>query len=281
MAAVTDFRDLFSARAACYARARPGYPAALFDYLASVAPRRGLAWDCGTGNGQAAVGLAAHFERVIATDSSAAQIAHATPHPRVAYRVAPAESADLEPKSVDLIAVAQALHWFDLDAFYANVRRAAAPGCVIAAWCYTLPRVSPALDAVCARFYRDVAGPYWAPQRRFIDERYESIHFPFNESEDQNRDRKRVGNSFACRADWNLNQYFDYLSSWSAVQQYKTARGRDPVDEVRADLTAAWGAEEAPRSVTWPIHLRVGRIESSAPKSVVALPSRGENRGQS
>src|SRR5882672_6324063 len=137
---MSGFQDLFSNHAACYAQARPGYPKELFAYVASLVPEHKLAWDAGTGNGQAAIGLAEQFERVIATDASAEQIKHATPHERVEYRVVTAEGADLEPGSVDLVMVAQALHWFRHDAFYANVRRVARPHGVIVASCYTLPR---------------------------------------------------------------------------------------------------------------------------------------------
>lgn len=248
----SDFPDLFSRHADCYARSRPNYPPELFTYLASLVKNHRLAWDCGTGNGQAAVALAGHFERVIATDASAAQLEHAVPHPRVEYRVARAEDADLESAGVDLVTVAQALHWFKHDAFYANVRRVAAPGAAIAVWCYTLPRVSAEVDAVCDRFYAGPVGPYWEAGRHFIDQRYETIPFPFEEI--------RPTPAFACTLDWSLNDYVNYLNSWSAVQRYKEEHGTNPVDQIRSDLAAAWG--DAPtRCVRSPIYLRVGKVE--------------------
>jgi SAM-dependent methyltransferase len=292
---MSTFQDLFSNHAACYARARPRYSSELFAYLATLVPQRKLAWDVGTGNGQAAIGLAEHFELVIATDASAGQIAHAIPHQRVEYRVATAEAADLEPGSVDLVTVAQALHWLNLDAFYANVRRVARPHGVIAAWCYTLPRVSDGVDAVCDRFYRDVVGPYWDAGRRYIDERYETIPFPFNtivadslkqrRDDHQSRDRKaapgnaaaRVGDrkdaaspDFECREDWTLREYIDYLESWSAVHKFRKEKRTDPLDAIRTELSAAWGGPEERKTVTWPIYLRVGRILAPQERRIVA-----------
>jgi len=293
---MTGFPDLFSSHAACYARARPGYPPELFDYLASLSPRRRLAWDAGTGNGQAAVGLAAHFERVVATDASAGQLAHARPHERILYHVAAAELSGLDAASVDLVTVAQALHWINHDAFYAEVRRVAAPGGLIAAWCYTLPRVDARIDGILDRFYHDVTGPYWEAGRRWIDERYETIPYPFNELRarphpDPSRDapprrgppasrerqgtmaaqppgpsdspqvRREVGD-FLCRAEWSLADYLAYIESWSAVQAFRRRNDRDPLDAIRGDLAAAWYPADGRRGVTWPIHLRVGRVAS-------------------
>lgn len=256
------FQDLFSGHAACYARSRPRYPAELFAYLAELCGERRLAWDCATGNGQAAVGLAEYFDRVIATDASEAQLAHAMQHERIEYRAmhadaSPEDCGGLTPGSVDLVTVAQALHWLPLEAFYSNVRRVLRPGGVIAAWCYTLPRVSEQIDAVCDRFYHDVVGSYWEAGRRYIDEQYEKIAFPFEEI----RPRPR----FACRAEWTLAEYLDYLASWSAVQLYRKDRGTDPVEEIAKDLKTAWNDSadsredsELHRVVTWPVHLRVG-----------------------
>lgn len=249
------FQDLFSAHAACYARSRPRYPAELFVYLASLCGERRLAWDCATGNGQAATGLVAHFERVIATDASAEQLAHATPHERIDYRVMAADDDGIAAGSVDLVTVAQALHWLPLDAFYANVRRVLRPGGLLAAWCYTLPRVTERIDAVCDGFYRDVVGAYWESGRGYIDERYETIAFPFEEI--------RPAPRFACRAEWTLEEYVDYLESWSAVQRYRKDRGSDPINEIRAELSAAWCKPKQRRRVEWPLYMRIGGVTPS------------------
>lgn len=256
--------DHFSTYADRYARYRPRYPAALFEFLAGVAPRRELAWDVGTGNGQCAIGLAEHFRRVIATDASAAQLAHAMAHARIEYRVALAESCDLAEGGVDLISIAQAIHWFRFDAFYENVRRVARPSAVLAAICYTLPRVDPVIDAVCDRYYRDVTGPYWPPDRRYIDECYATIPFPFDEIAVPRLtgavDRANPPPSFEGRAEWTRAEYAAYLDTWSAVQRFKQRNGRDPFAEIADELAAAWPDGHARRAVRWPIYMRAGRV---------------------
>jgi len=260
---MSTFEDLFSNHAACYAMARPNYPAELFAYLASLTPRRRLAWDCGTGNGQAAVGLANHFEQVIATDASAAQLDQAAAHERIAYRVCCAEDPDLAPGTADLITVAQALHWFRLDEFYVAAGRVAATHGLIAAWCYTLPRCDPQIDAVCDRFYRDVVGNDWPVGRHWIDARYQTIPFPFREISPVPE--------FACRREWLLAEYQAYVESWSAVQRYRRRTGYDPLKVIERELTAAWGDPARRRPIAWPIHLRVGAVSDDSRRSSDAI----------
>lgn len=244
-----SFKDHFSKQAGDYAKYRPVYPPALFEYLASLVSRHELAWDAGTGSGQAALGLAAHFQRIVATDPSAAQIRNAVPHPRVEYRVAPAEQTDLADAGVDLIAVAQALHWFDLDRFYREVRRVLRPGGALAAWCYGLNEVGPEVDEIVRRFYSETVGPYWPPERRYIDEQYRTIPFPFTEP---------AAPVFDMSVSWTLEEFIGYLGTWSAVQRYARERGQNPLKPIHDDLRRAWGSPPARRRVTWPIHLRVG-----------------------
>lgn len=243
------FKDHFSTHAGGYARYRPRYPAELFAFLASVSPGRRLAWDCATGNGQAAVGLADHFEQVIATDASARQIGEAEPHPRVTYRTGLAERSGLDGGSVDLTTVAQALHWFDFDAFFAEARRVAAPGGLLAVWVYDLLRVAPAVDAVLLRYHEEIVGPHWPPERKWVDERYQSIPFPFEEI---------PAPAFEMRAEWTLDDLTGYLGTWSAAKRYQKERGEDPLDLIRPDLEAAWGGPAA-REIRWPLILRVGK----------------------
>jgi ubiquinone/menaquinone biosynthesis C-methylase UbiE len=163
------FKDHFSRQAADYAKFRPGYPQELFNYLGGIAPSRQLAWDCGTGNGQAAIGLASVFDRVIATDASEKQISNAQPYDRVEYRVAPAENSGIQSGTIDLIMVAQALHWFDLDRFYAEARRVLKSDGILAASAYNLLHIEPAIDEIVNRYYYEVVGPFWPPERKLVE----------------------------------------------------------------------------------------------------------------
>lgn len=251
------FKDHFSGGAASYARFRPVYPPALFEWLAGLVPARDVAWDCATGNGQAAVGLAAHFGRVIATDASERQIAHARPDPRIEYRVALAEASGLPDRSVALVTVAQALHWLDRPRFYAEARRVLRPGGVLAVWCYNLLAVDAAVDEVVTRFYRETVGPWWTPDRALVDQGYRTIEFPFAEL---------PAPAFAMAAEWTLADLEGYLRTWSAVQRYRAERGEDPVAALRGELGAAWGRPESPRAVRWPLHFRVGRHLPETPR---------------
>ena len=246
-----SFKDHFSKQAALYAKYRPGYPADLFADLAALAPSRDLAVDVATGSGQAALGLADHFARVIACDASAAQLAGATPHERVEYRVTTAEELDLPDACADLVAVAQALHWFDFDRFFARVRAVLRDGGVIAAWSYRLHTVNDAIDPLTHDFYENIVGPYWPPERAHVEAEYRTIPFPFDEIPMPPR---------AVRLDWTLPVLMGYLRSWSATQRFVDVRGFDPVDDLEARIAPRWGDPDAPRAVTWPVVLRVGRV---------------------
>lgn len=246
-----DFADHFSAIAAEYARYRPRYPDALFEWLASVTPGHALAWECAAGNGQATLGLAGRFERVIATDASAAQLAAAPAHRRVEYRVAPAERSGLPARSADLVAVAQALHWFPLEAFYAEARRVLRPDGVLAAWTYGAQRVDvPAVTDLVQRFYTEVVGPYWAPERRFVETGYRTLPFPFVEL---------AAPPFELEAHWSLAELLGYLRTWSATARYVSLHGHDPVADLAAEVAAHWGDPACPRRITWPLSVRAGR----------------------
>jgi len=244
----SDFKDHFSKQAADYAKFRPRYPKELFRWLGSVAPANELAWDCATGSGQAAVELANVFEQVIATDASERQIGNAERHARVEYRVATAEESGLEPRTVDLITVAQALHWFDLARFETEARRVAKAGGIVAAWAYKLATVSPAVDALVNRYYSDVVGSYW-PAERVLVEKFEDLPFGFDRIETP---------SFEMRADWKVEQLLGYLGTWSATQRFMAAEQRDPLEEIEGELREAWGTDM--RRVVWPLTVRVGRV---------------------
>ncbi|MCC7343301.1 MAG: class I SAM-dependent methyltransferase [Deltaproteobacteria bacterium] len=244
------FQDHFSSLATDYARYRPRYPEALFRYLAGLAPRRSMAWDCATGSGQAALGLAEFFERVVATDASDAQLSRAEPHARVEYRAAPAEASGLAAASVDLVTVAQALHWFDLEKFYTEVRRVARPGGILAVWTYALFRCDRAVDAAIGDFYDGILGGYWTPERRLVEQGYRTLPFPFREGKPP---------EFAMEARWSPAQVLGYLGTWSALKRYREAQGRDPLPELAQKLHTVWGKEEV-RTLRWPLFLRWGVV---------------------
>jgi SAM-dependent methyltransferase len=246
-----SFPDHFSGVASAYAEYRPLYPDSLFDWLAGLSARHELAWDCATGSGQAAVALALRFERVIATDASAGQIAAATRHPRVEYRVAPAEASGLDSASVDLVTVAQALHWFDLPAFYAEARRVLRRDGVLAGWTYGHPTIDePRADAALKHFYSEVVGPYWPKERALVDARYRTIDFPFPEV---------AAPSFEMETRWTLALLLGYVATWSAVTRFRAARGEDPVGKLGEALELSWGDPEKRRRIVWPLALRVSQ----------------------
>jgi SAM-dependent methyltransferase len=246
------YRDLFSRDPSAYAEYRPRYPEELFRWLASLPSRQALAWDAGTGNGQAAAALAAWFDRVVATDASANQLSQAIAHPRVEYRVAREEAA-LAPHSVDLVTVAQALHWFDRPQFWKEVERVLGPGGVVAVWCYELQQVTPAIDAVITHFYRDVVGQYWTPERKLVETGYRGVEFPFTEL---------TPPRFSMTAMWTLEQELGYVGTWSAVGRARRATGCDPVEQLIPQLEAVWPPGARLR-IEWPLSVRAGRPETA------------------
>jgi SAM-dependent methyltransferase len=231
------FKDHFSGHAGDYARSRPSYPDALFAHLASLSPLQQLAWDCATGNGQAALGLALHFEHVVASDASAEQIAHGFPHDRVAC-------------SVDLVTIGQALHWIDLERFYAEVRRVLRPHGVVAAWCYKRCTVAPDIDTVVDRYHAEIVGPFWPPERVLVETGYRTLNFPF----------ERISMpGFCMQADWTAEELLAYLGTWSATKRYQAERGRDPREAIKASLVGTWGSPHARRRIQWPLSFLAGR----------------------
>jgi len=250
----------FSPLAAAYARARPRYPDALYEWLASESPATELAWDCATGSGQAALGVAERFRRVVATDVSEEQIRHAHPHQRVEYRVARAESSGLPAGAVDLVTVAAAAHWFDLPAFGAEATRVLRPGGLLAVWSYHAGIVEAPFDRAFDRLYREVLKPYFAPGARLVDERYETLELPGTPV---------AAPRFEIVCRWTLEQTVDYIGSWSATASYRRASGEDPVDAIRGELESLFAAGPAERTLRLPIFLRVQRLgspESRAPE---------------
>ncbi|MGV6827267.1 MAG: class I SAM-dependent methyltransferase [bacterium] len=247
---MSEFKDHFSTGSAAYNAHRPGYPAALFDYLATLCPERKLAWDCATGTGQSALSLSTRFEQVIATDASPTQIEQAVSRDNIDYRVAPAERTDIADSSLDLITVAQALHWFDLDGFQLECRRVLKPGGILSAFTYNLLTIEAAIDQIVNHLYQDVVGSYWPPERTLVETGYAAIDFPLEEISTP---------AFAMEAQWNLSNLVGYLGTWSAVKRYIGHRPENPVAALIPALEDAWGDPENTRLVQWPLSVRVWR----------------------
>src|SRR6266498_5054641 len=240
-----SFEDHFSKHSEQYAQYRPQYPDEIYAYLASIAPGHSLAWDCGTGNGQAAIGLAKYFDKVHATDASAEQILRAYPYAKVDYSVEPAEHVSLGASSTDLVTVAVAIHWFNFDEFYREVKRVLKPDGILAAWTYSLPEISPEIDRLISQYYYEILDGYWPERIHYLEERYETLPFPFAEI---------IPPAFVMEINWNLIQFSGFLNSWSATQRYKTQKGQHPLEMIWPELVAAWGDENEPRLIRWPLH---------------------------
>jgi len=253
----SDFKDLFSGQPDAYARFRPTYPAAAFAWLAEQTPGTKLAVDVGTGNGQAALGLAEHFERVIGFDPSEAQLQNVRAHPRVEYRQSRAEQLAVEDASSDALFVAQALHWFQHDAFFREVRRVLVPGGVLAVSCYELSEITPEIDAVVMELYRGYLGAFWEPERRMVETRYRTVDFPFPEL---------TAPFFAMRAMWSVDDMIGYLGTWSPLKRFRNERGFDPLEAIVPKLRAAWG-DTPQREVVWPFTVRAFRWDGGSPPS--------------
>jgi SAM-dependent methyltransferase len=244
-------KDLFSKQSKEYSVSRPTYPRALFDYILSLVPHKKFAWDCATGNGQAAVVLSDFFEQVVASDISAKQLENAQRRDNIRYEIFPAEKTPFREDSVDMITVAQALHWFDFDRFYSEVNRVLRrKSGVLAAWAYGLHSVSPEIDAITYELYEGVLGSYWPSERKFIDARYETIPFPFEQF---------TVPEFQIELEWDAMSLVSYIHTWSSVQKFIEKNDRDPVKEFVPLFQQAWGAKDQRRKVVWPLYVKVGR----------------------
>lgn len=243
------FKDNFSKQADIYSKYRPVYPKELYTWLASLTADHDVAWDCGTGNGQAAVGLAEHYKAVIATDPSGEQIAHRMPHDKISYRIEPAERSSIPSGTVDMVTIANALHWFSFGDFYKEVNRVLMPGGIIAAWCYRNPHVSPEIDIIEDRLHDGILGGYWLPENRLVEQEYTTIPFPFATIDAPEFYSERL---------MNLDDFIWFLNTWSATQRFIRQNGYNPTEEIKNELSKVWKAHEL-KSVRWKLTLKVGR----------------------
>ncbi|WJN58703.1 class I SAM-dependent methyltransferase [Pseudomonas sp. SO81] len=246
---MSEITRLFGNRADAYASFRPQYPDSLFTWLAANSPGQERALDIACGNGQASRPLLQHFNQVLACDGSPEQLRAAPDLQGVDCFAADASAQPLADASLDLIVVAQALHWFATPAFFAETRRLLRPDGLFCAWCYSLLRIDAALDAVLDDFYWNTLGGYWPSGRASVDAGYRDIQPPFT--------RIQVP-AFAIELEWDLQQLLGYLGTWSAVQKLEQASGRDPLPELLPRLRQAWGDGQQKRFVRWPLHFLAG-----------------------
>ena len=244
------FKDNFSKQSESYQKYRPSYPLEMFEYLSSLCDSHHLAWDCGTGNGQAALGLTNYFEKVYATDPSEQQISNAKQNPNIIYKVEKAEKSSLGNNSVDLISVAQALHWFNFEKFYVEVKRVLKPKGIIAVWTYGLPQISLEIDKLTLHFHDKIVGKFWQRENKFVSEEYKTIPFPFKEIETP---------SFQFRRELYRSDLLGLFRSWSATQRYKDQIGKDPISKIENDLQNIWKKPKETKLTTWSIFLRAGK----------------------
>ncbi len=245
-----DDKNYFSEIAQQYERNRPDYPSEIFQYLAMVCDGHDTAWDVGTGTGQAAIQLAKQFDTVIATDESVEQLAHAKKAPNIIYRHEAAERASLEDESVDIVTVAQALHWFDFDAFMQEVDRVLKPGGIFAAWSYSLVSINPEADKIIKKLYQDILGDYWSERRQWVNQGYDNFEFP---------NQLLIPPKIKMEVTWSYQQFADYLRTWSAVHTYKKQEGEDPVNLILQPLEFAWCDTGHMKKCNWPLSFKIFR----------------------
>ncbi len=247
-----NFKDNFSKQSNAYKKYRPSYPEKLFEYLCGLSKDHDLAWDCATGNGQSAIGLVNYFEKVYATDPSEQQISNAQTHQKIIYKVEKAESSSLTSNSIDLITVAQALHWFDFDKFYSEVKRVLKPEGIIAVWTYSLPKISLEIDQLILHFHNNIVGKFWQKENQFVSEEYRTIPFPFKEIRTP---------SFKFQKEIKLEDLKGLLNSWSATQRYKDQNGTDPLIKIETELQNLWAKSTESKLATWTIFMKVGMLD--------------------
>lgn len=243
-------KDNFSIQSDNYAKYRPAYPTEFYDYLYSLIPASHAAWDCGTGNGQVAFELAKKFDHVFASDISESQIKNALQSKNIVYSIQAAELTSFKNDQFDLIIVAQAIHWFDFDKFYSEVRRTGKSNAILCVLGYGKIEISEEMNRVINNFYRNVIGSYWDKERKYIDENYKTIPFPFEEY---------TAPDFVNKIQWSLEYLIGYLNTWSAVKHFISKNNYNPLDALKKEIEILWGDSEE-REVRFPLLLRIGKI---------------------
>ena len=242
-------KDNFSTQSDNYAKFRPGYPSEFFDYLYGLLPVKETAWDCATGNGQVASQLCKKFRQVYATDISQSQLDNAVQASNIFYSVQPAEKTSFSDREFDLVVVAQAIHWFDFEKFYDEVRRTAKRDALICVLGYGGMVIDVEIKKLVKDFYENVVGPYWDPERKYIDANYETIPFPF----------KEVGTpAFETVLEWSPDHLLGYLGTWSAVKHFIKKNGSNPLDKFSTGLAKVW--KSGPKTVRFPLLVKIGRV---------------------
>jgi len=219
-----------------------------------VAPRGGPTWDVGTGNGQAATDLATAFGPVYASDASLGQLEVAAPHPAVRYLAGRAEAAPFRPRSLRLITVAQAAHWFDLEAFFREVLRLLAPGGVVALWSYGSPTLESEVDGVYREFWSVTLAGHWPAERGIVEEGYAGVAFPPGLDV-----LPPPSAALVLHEEWTLERVLGYARTWSGTRRLVAAEGAGALAPFERDLTAAWGDPGRHRSIRWPLAIRAAR----------------------
>lgn len=243
---------IFGSKAKAYREARPGYPGALFDWIAEQAPAHGAVWDCGTGSGQAAISLSERFDQVFATDISADQIAAASERENIQYSVAPAETSGLADGSVDAVTVATALHWFDFDRYWDEVRRVLRPGGLFFAWSYAHFCFDGAVEEAWMAKVRPMIDPFWGEGNRIIERGYDDVDVrcPFDRLETP---------LFKIDDLWPLERILTFGESWSATMRLREDEDRAAdLDKLIERARAKLGP--GPYKVEAPIHVLAARV---------------------
>ena len=247
-------KDLFSDSSALYQQARPTYPHQVIEQILKHVPSRLFAWDCGAGSGQFTQLLAPYFEQIVATDLSAQQLHQAPYFENVSYQVQQAENTSFAAQSFDLITVAQAIHWFNFEAFYTEVRRTLKKEGVLAVIGYGLVQTGDTeLNGLIQHLYQHVLAGYWDAERKHIDYAYQHIPFPFEEI---------ASPELEMQLCWSAAQFLGYLNTWTGLKHYRTQHASDDALDPLTPLIDYLENKNTTIEIHFPIFLRIGKLKS-------------------